>query len=231
MLTKAKGLFRELYGYAAAIALLNVVGLLALAGFALVGGSITTADITRAIAALRGEGPVQPSDPFDEAASPRAGRVQTVSDPFVNYADAETQMDMEILHREAERIKVELDQRLALNSSIMLKVRAERQTFQNQREAAAKRDEEQRRLVRDEGFEKQVAIFEALSPKVAVQHLLGMNDPDAAAKILIAINADRARKVVEAAKRDPELSQMQVILQRVRDAAPPAPVLETENNG
>jgi hypothetical protein len=37
----------------------------------------------------------------------------------------------------------------------------------------------------------------------------------------MAIEPDRARKIVEAAKRGPELAQMQTILQRLRDAAPP----------
>jgi hypothetical protein len=53
-----------------------------------------------------------------------------------------------------------------------------------------------------------------------VQHLLAMSDPDEAARILTAIDSDRARKIVEAARRDPELSQMQMILQKVRDAGP-----------
>ena len=137
-------------------------------------------------------------------------------------------MDIEILQREAERVKVELDQRLVLSNSILLKVKTEREEFKAEREAAVRRDEQTRNLVRDEGFEKQIAIFEALSPKVAVQHLISMNNPEEAAKVLTALDADRARKIVEAAKRGSEMSQMQAILQRIREVGAKSPPKDRE---
>lgn len=226
MLTKSFGILRQVYVYAAVLALLNVIALACFLGVAVAGGSLDVERVRRAVAAFR-DGPEIVAD--DEAVQQRPAETSAGAESLVDHAGAEAHMDMEILHREAERIKVELAQRLALNNSIMLKVRGERQAFQAEREAAAKRDEEQRKSIRDEGFEKQVAIFDSLSPKIAVQHLLGMNDPDAAAKILMALAPDRARKIVEAAKRDPELTQMQVILQRVREAAVPGAQLLSEN--
>jgi hypothetical protein len=147
-----------------------------------------------------------------------------VSEPaassHVDNLALQAQVDVEILQREAARIKVELEQRLALNKSILLQVQNERDAFRREQDLLKRRQEETERQVRDEGFEKQIEIFQSLSPKVAVQHLLGMSDPDEAAKVLIALDSDRSRKIVEAARRDPELSQMQLILQRVRDVGP-----------
>lgn len=215
-------LMRSAYRYAAALALINLAAIaLGFIGVAAT-GSLDAERLRRAVDVLRGLEPATRGEPAASVPDPREAARLGDADGGAVLAAEEAQTDLEILHREAERIKVELDQRLALNNSIMLKVRGERQQFAAEREAAAKRDEQARQSIRDEGFEKQVAIFEALSPKVAVQHLLGMNDPVAAARILMAIDADRARKIVEAAKRGPELTQMQVILQRVREAAPPA---------
>ncbi len=121
---------------------------------------------------------------------------------------------------EAERIKAELDQRLALNNSIMLRVTAEKESLQRQREEAVKREQAVAAERASEGFQKQIAIYEGLAPKVAVQHLLSLNDPEQAAKILMEMETRKAKKIVEAAKRGDQLARMQAILERVREVAP-----------
>jgi flagellar motility protein MotE (MotC chaperone) len=223
-----------MYGYAAALALLNLLALGGWAGWAMLHGGLDKERVLNAIAILRGEAApaaVEVAEP--SASAPPAVKAE---DSYAEELVGDAQMEIEILQHEAKRIRAELDQRLALNNSILLKVQTEREALkadkaalQNAQQALVSRQEEERQQVRDEGFEKQVAIFENLSPKVAVQHLLGMNDPDGAARILMALDADRARKIVEAAKRGPELTRMQVILQRVREAAPPAIAARTDN--
>ena len=47
-----------------------------------------------------------------------------------------------------------------------------------------------------------------------------MNDPDEAARILLEMEARRAKKIVEVAKRGDQLRRMQRILERVRAVAP-----------
>jgi hypothetical protein len=179
--------------------------------------SITLTDLQRAVQTLRAEPSNEEAE--ESVASPEVVARQFAG-PKVDNLAVKAQMDVEILHREAERIKVELAQRLALNKSILVQVENEREAFRREQELQKLRLEESEKRGRDEGFERQLAIFEALSPKVAVQHLLGLTDPAEAAKILQALDPDRARKIIEAARKDPELSQMQMIVQKVREVEP-----------
>ncbi|MEK6797733.1 MAG: hypothetical protein AABZ12_02075 [Planctomycetota bacterium] len=220
------GAIRKTWDLAALFVVLNVISLLGVAAYLVGTGALTAETGRRVLAALRGESAAK----LMQAAPPPVVLPKGLfaRTDQVDNADAEAQMDIEILQREAERVKVELDQRLVLSNSILLKVKTEREEFKAEREAAVRRDEQTRNLVRDEGFEKQIAIFEALSPKVAVQHLISMNNPEEAAKVLTALDADRARKIVEAAKRGSEMSQMQAILQRIREVGAKSPPKDRE---
>jgi len=227
MLTKTVSWSKRLYRYAAAMALINCAALSGAIGYLVANGAIDARSLQRAAIALRGEQKnVAAADYVSDSPGLIAGESGRGSQ--VDNLAAKAQMDVEILHREAERVKVELAQRLALNKSILVQVENERDAFRRERELQKRRQEESEKQVQDEGFEKQLAIFEALSPKVAVQHLLGMTDPEEAAKILKALEPDRARKIIEAARRDPELSQMQMIVQKVRDVGPVPGMEEAE---
>ena len=71
-----------------------------------------------------------------------------------------------------------------------------------------------------EGFAKQIAIYNGLTPKTALQHLLGLEDPDEAARILLAMKTRQAKKIIEAAKRGDQRKQMMAVLQRLREVSP-----------
>ena len=129
-------------------------------------------------------------------------------------------MGLEIMRRKAERIKAELDQRLALNNSIMLRVMTEREAFKQELEAAAEHEKAASWERQKEGFDKQVEIYQGLAPKVAIEHLLGLPEPDEAARLLLEMDTRKAKKIVEAAKRPDQMQQMKVILQRLREVAP-----------
>ena len=212
-----------------AVGLLSFLNLLALAGLVLLAmssGALDGEKVRRMAAIMRGAEPASP--PAD--ASP-AGAVPAGDDRDSGARDyaVESETDKEILRREAERVKAELEQRLALNNGILLRVTAERERFARLREQEAKAErvrEEQRAA---EGFRKQVELFEALSPKIAVQHLMALEDPDEAARLLVEMDSRKARKIVEAAKSGPALAKMQVVIRRLREVAPDrSEELETE---
>ena len=215
MLAKAVNLSKQVYSYGAMLALLNLGALLAVVAYLGLTGAVQVGDVQKAVAALRGETPVAQPKAVESASKLPIDPAQGES--LVDNLDAQAQMDIEILHREAQRVKVELEQRLALNKSILLQVENERDAFRREKELEQRRQQEAQQQSRDEGFEKQVEIYRSLNPKVAVQHLLSMSSPDEAARILTALEPERARKIIEAARREPELSQMQVVLQRVRE--------------
>ena len=216
-MTTNPSIFRRAYDAAALFALLNL-GVLALLALYLVGGGGVDAEKARRIVAvLRGEDAAAVEDVPAEKPEQESedGEKRSVRDVV-----AESQMDQEILRREGERIKAELDQRLALNNSILLRVVEKREMFKEEQAEADRRREAMREQRNDEGFKKQIEIYESLAPKTAVEHLLAMPDPDEAARILLEIQTRKSKKIVEAAKRGDQLEKMKGILQRVREVAP-----------
>lgn len=207
-------MLKRLYDGVALFCLFNLLGLAGLTAL-LVSKETLTGEKLRSIAAiLRG----------DEALSSAAGLPEESVAPNTETATAEAaQMtlqpdrDVQLMRLEAERIKAELDQRLALNNSILLRVSAERERLQQAKEATKRQRRQQLDKRQSEGFLKQIAIYDALTPKVAVEHLLALPDPDAAAGILLEMETRKAKKIVEAAKRGKQMEKMKSILQRIRE--------------
>jgi len=213
-MTGSRSIFRRAYDGAALFALLNMVALVCVVGYLAATGAVDGEKVRRAAIALRGE-----TAPIPEPPAGDGNALLAVAKPDM-ATGIESEVDLEIAHRESERIKTELDQRLALNNSILLKVRTEREAYRRERDAAAKQEQAFADVQREDGFRKQVAIMEALSPKVAIQHLLAISDPTEAAGILMTMETGKAKKIVEAAKRGEDLNRMKLILQRVRETAP-----------
>ncbi|MBI1825602.1 MAG: hypothetical protein HY287_13310 [Planctomycetes bacterium] len=220
-MTSKKGIVRQAYDAAALIALLNLALIVVGGGYLAATGSITSDGIRQAIGILRGQSVTQnPATAKNSATTSAQANAAAKAAPSTGGIDYSSETELEIARHEAERIKVELDQRVALSNAVLLKVRTEREEFQKERESASKQDTAKLDKKGDEGVEREVAIYDSLSPKIAMQHLLGISDVDEAAKILVALQPSKAKKIVEAAKRGQELNQMKAILQRVRDVAP-----------
>ena len=151
-----------------------------------------------------------PAAPGEEAASTQPAPAAVI----------DTQVELEIVRREAERTREELRQRLALSNSILLRITAERESFRREREAADQMAQAHRLELETEGFEKQIALLGGVKAKTAVEHLLGLGDPDEAARILLAMDTRKAKKIVEAARRPDQMEQMKSILRRLREVAP-----------
>lgn len=211
-------IFRRAYDTVALFALLNVLALGGLGTYLVASGAVDAEKARRIGAVLRGEDSPQARAQVPE--EPVAAETDTTGSESGGDVVAQSQMGMEILRREGERIKAELDQRLALNNSILLRVMTERERFQQERDETARQQKAALDIRREEGFKKQIAIYESLAPKVAVQHLLAMSEPDQAAKVLLEIQTRKAKKIVEAAKRGDQMEKMKAILKRVREVAP-----------
>ena len=210
-------ILRRAYDTAAVVALLNMF---AAAGvmFWLVGsGAVDGEKIRRIARVMRGE-----DQSVTEAPDSGQGEsgVDVEAIPAEPPSLAATQMGIEIVRREADRIKEELRQRLALNNTILLRVTSERESFKNEREAAGRQEQAAKAYRETEGFAKQIAIYDSLTPKTAVQHLLGLGDADEAARILLAMKTRQAKKIIEAAKRGKQRQQMMTILKRLREVSP-----------
>ncbi len=215
-MTSNPSTMRRTFDAFALVAILNILGLVALVGVTIQNGTLNREKAQRMLAVLRGE-----DMESDTTAEENAEDGTTAEEPAKGMApNAESEMSIEVMRREGERVKAELDQRLALNNSILLRVTAERERIQDEKDAVARQQEESTKQRMTEGFKKQIDIFESLAPKVAVQHLLSLSDPDEAAKILLEMSTGRAKKIVESAKRGDQMIKMKAILRRIRDVAP-----------
>jgi hypothetical protein len=215
-MTSNPSTLRRTFDAIALVAIMNVLGVVGLIGVTLQNGTLNRDKAQRMLAMLRGE------DEESDTATEDNMEDGVLIDESEKSMDpiAESEMGIEIMRREGERVKAELDQRLALNNSILLRVTAERERIQEERDAEAQQQETSKKQRKTEGFKKQIDIFESLAPKVAVQHLLSLSDPDEAAKILLEMSTGRSKKIVEAAKRGDQMSKMKNILRRIRDVAP-----------
>ena len=214
---------RKTYDIAAVFALVNMLVFGGLAVYVIGSGMLAPEKIERIAAVLRGE-----EKPTDTAAAATgtekdAGqdRVDLVGQSAED-ASAASQMEEEIARREAQRIRAELDQRIATVNQVLMRVTLEREAFERQVEAETQRKQEVTASRGQEGFKKELEYFESLAPKVAVQHLLAKPDADEAARILLEMETGKGKKIIEAAKRGNQMERMKVILQRLREVAPAA---------
>lgn len=208
---------RRVYDGVALFALLNVAVVGGMTVYLVGSGALDARKIQRIASVMRGE--ERPVQGEAETAPVEAG-AEASSTEAAPAAVIDTQLELEIVRREAERTREELRQRLALSNSILLRITAERENFRREREAAAQMARAQRRELETEGFEKQIAILGGVKAKTAVEHLLSLGDPDEAARILLAMDTRKAKKIVEAAKRPDQMEQMKSILRCLRDVAP-----------
>lgn len=211
-------IFKRAYDAVTLFALLNLLVIAGLCALLAANDAIDAEKARRIVAVMRGEESAQEVAPVvEQPEEPAAGGEQEMAGKNLS---AESEVGIEIMRREAERVKAELDQRLALNNNILLRVMTEREQFRREVDEAARREEASTQQRREEGFRKQIAIYESLTSKVAVQHLLDMPEADDAAKILLEMDTRKAKKIVEAAKQGDQLEKMKMVLRRVREVAP-----------
>lgn len=209
---------RRAYDLVALFSLLHVVAFAGIGAFLFATGAIDGPKLGDMVQVLRG-GRVVGAGEEEHTPEPTGESVEAGEVEGGQTTDASGE-GLELLRLEANRIKTELDQRLALNNSILLRVTMEREAFRKEQQAAAASNEAARAERQNEGFTKQLAIFQSLSPKIAVEHLLSLRDPDEAARLLREMDTRKAKKIVEAAKTGARMASMKDILRRLRDVAP-----------
>ena len=201
------------YEAMALFAVLNWLGAAGLAMF-LVSTSRVDGDMLRqVVAVLRHEDLATQDDDAAASADAQSGDSQ-------RQASVETRIEREVARSEGERVKAELEQRLATINRILLQVTKKREAFEEEVADAAKLEADRRAERQSDGFKKQLELFEAMTPKTALGHLLNLPNQDDAARILAQMDTRRGKKLIEAAKRGDDLTRMRIILQRVRDVSP-----------
>lgn len=222
-------ILKKAYDAIAVVALLNLALLAGGVAYLATGGGLDGEKLRQIAAVMRGEATTSADEAEAEGGDDAKAQMPEAGENPAGPVNSRT--ELEIIHREAERIEAELQQRLALNNSILLRVTTEREKFQREREAALKQDEVKDENRKTVGFQKQLAILQGLAPKLASRHLLSMKDADEAAQILLQMSTNRAKKIVAAAKRGNDLTKMQQILLRMRKLSPDSIAAISSDNG
>jgi flagellar motility protein MotE (MotC chaperone) len=210
---RVPAMVKQAYHIFALLAIAHVLALIGVLGYCISSGAIDREKVVQVAEILRGDDEVQEQQESTEEADELEEAVSPESAGIVHDS-------VEMIRHEKQRAITEVEQKLALCNSIMLRVQMERESFRREREQAAKLDKQRDTVSEDEGFKRQLAILEKLSPKVAVEHLIALPDADDAARLLAEMQPRQAKKIVEAAKSGNQLAFMQRIVQRVREVAP-----------
>jgi flagellar motility protein MotE (MotC chaperone) len=210
---RVPAMVKQAYHIFALLAIAHVLALIGVLGYCISSGAIDREKVVQVAEILRGDDEVQEQQESTEEADELEEAVSPESAGIVHDS-------VEMIRHEKQRAITEVEQKLALCNSIMLRVQMERESFRREREQAAKLDKQRDTVREDEGFKRQLAILEKLSPKVAVEHLIALPDADDAARLLAEMQPRQAKKIVEAAKSGNQLAFMQRIVQRVREVAP-----------
>jgi len=213
MIVPRRSFIKQVYDAAAMLAVLNALALAGVIGFLVMNGNLDVQKIQEMASVFRD---AKPASPMPQVKNEIVADVKLQEPARAGFSPQQ----LDLVQLEAQRLKVELDQRVALANSIMLKVRTEREAFRKERDMALKQQEADRAKQQEQGFQKQLDVLIAMSPKMALEHILALNDTDKAARILVAMETDRAKKIVESAKRGDQLAMMKLILQRMQDVTP-----------
>lgn len=122
----------------------------------------------------------------------------------------------EIAWRNTERYRTQLEQRLKFINAERLEVDRRREEFERMQEQVRLARQKRAQRQAQAGYEKELEIVAALKPSAALEHLLTMDDGEAA-RVLFQLDTRKAKKIVEAAKTEAQMSHMSTLLKLVRD--------------
>ena len=151
------------------------------------------------------EDPVAPEEP-----SATATRVDL---------STESQYAQEIAVREMQRFRDEMDQRMALNNKIMLQITTRREALEREIRAFQRRREQDVEVKDNEGFKKELEIFESLKPSAAMELMLSKGSVDDAAKLMLQMESRKVAKIIEAAKTPADKMKLATIQERMKEVS------------
>ena len=206
-------MLRRVYHLLALGALLNLLVLGGTGAYLFSKGHLSRDKILQMAEVARGddtaeeveEDPVAPEEP-----SATATRVDL---------STESQYAQEIAVREMQRFRDEMDQRMALNNKIMLQITTRREALEREIRSFQQRREQDVEVKDNEGFKKELEIFESLKPSAAMELMLSKSSVDDAAKLMLQMESRKVAKIIEAAKTPADKMKLATIQERMKEVS------------
>lgn len=189
---------KRVYHILALMALINLFAVAGLIGFLVYSGKLTRERADQIAAILRGEelagaSSAAASQPAATTTAP-AGSRETI---------ARDQARKELYALMAERHLREMEDRRLLNQQIQLDVNRQLEKIEQDKKSFEEQRQELAEVNRQDGFERELALFNSIDPKNARDQLKMRKDADAVL-LMMKMDEGRARKVVDACKTDDE---------------------------
>jgi len=211
-------MLKRIYNSVAVLALIHMFGLAGGLAFLASTGRLTPENARAVVEVFRSE--AADSEEGESASGREAPVAQAPAPPPAGSVEEE------VARRNLERVIMEANQRLILANRQMVEVKRRREELADREAERAKARVEQAGQSAREGFKKDLEILSVLKPKVALDSLLA-RPPEDAALILMAMDARRGKRIIEAAQKDPrKRAAMQAIQLKLREQSAGQPLLD-----
>lgn len=186
-------LLKKTYHLIAALALLNLMALGV--GVALLAsrGMLTGEKVRAVVGVLKAESAEGGAD------AGSAGLPGPASPAGIALA---APVEREIARLNLERVTRAAEDQLKYTSRMMVDIERRREEIQRQKEELENAQVAAQSAAADESFQKELEVLSLLKPKIALDNLLAL-DLDSAARFLGSMESRTAKKIVEAASKDP----------------------------
>lgn len=211
-------MLKKVYRLAALMALLNVLAVGGLVSVLAMQGKLSRERVEAVAKALR-EGPA-PVEAAGEAPVVEEGKSAPTTQPAAPEASREA-----LSRRNFERLKAEAAHRLVLANRTMVDLTRQREQFQREMEEQSRTNKQRAAAQGEATFQKDLELISQEAPKVAIEHLL-LRPVDDAARLLMAMDVRKGKKMIETANKDPRnWARFTPVLQKLRELAPDSEVL------
>ncbi len=207
------GGLKKTYRLIASMALLNMVLVVGGVGYLVAGGRLNAERVREVVSLVMGD-----SDGDQDASEADSKATDSASSTSVVTREQQQEAD-EIRWRNADRYRVQIDQRLKFINTVRMDVDRKREEFERLQAAARRQREERARKAGQPGYQKELDIIASLKPKAALQQIMSMSDADAA-RVLFQLDNRKVKKVFEAARTADETTKLTTVRQLIRDMQP-----------
>lgn len=207
----------KLYNLVAVVAVATLLGGGGFLCYLYGSGKLTAQRVDLLAAVLRGD--------LDEQAEGLVASGEISSEPQAEEVRARSAEEVRALRQrehlerlEVERALADLEAQRRLLSHAMHEVVVEQERLEDEQAAFTDRRQQIISAAKDEGFQKELAYIETLSPRQAKEHIVRVwrRDKADAVRLLIELDVARGRRIFEQFKTKEELDIQTDLLERIR---------------
>jgi flagellar motility protein MotE (MotC chaperone) len=167
----------------------------------------------------------KPSAEFSDAATQPAPSSLKLDELLAQHANRPAAEQVQLLQRtfDSRLAQVDMREREVRNLQDLVanaerKLKADRETLEQERAALETREQESARLAGDKGFQDSLQLYGTMKPKQVKDVFAGLSD-EVVVRYLRAMPPRQATKILAEFKTPAELDRVKVLMERVRAAA------------